>query len=82
MLKKIFSIFGYHRGDKNRQVVFWGEDAHDIVPVIECKDKDGGNVCGILSNKNKILYKFNLYYFDKGLEWLMNNEVQYRKQLY
>lgn len=75
-------VLGYHRGDKNRQVVFWGEDAHDIVPVVECKDNDGANLCGILSNKNKILYKFALQDFDKGLEWLINNEVQYRKQLY
>ena len=75
-------ILGYHRGDKNRQVVFWGEDAHNIIPVVEHKNDDGSSCCAILSNKNKILYKFDLQDFDKGVEWLINNEVQYRKQLY
>ena len=75
-------ILGYHRGDKNRQVVFQGEDAHNIIPVVEHKNDDGSSCCAILSNKNKILYKFDLQDFDKGVEWLINNEVQYRKQLY
>ena len=70
---KCSGVLGYHRGDKNRQVVFWGKSARNILPVIGCK---------LLSKNGKVLYKFDFDKIGKLLNWLNNNEFQYRKQLY
>lgn len=75
-------VLGYHRGDKNRQVVFWGPDAHDLVGIVGGRDNNGANVCQIIGKGGNIIYQFDLAEFPKVVKWLENNEVQYRKQLY
>lgn len=79
---KCSGVLGFHRGDKNRQVVFWGKSAKNIIPIIEGFDKENGRLCQLLSKDGKVLYKFDLHNFEKVLNWLINNEFQYRKQLY
>lgn len=88
---KCNGVLGYHYGDKNRQVIFYGGDVKEKLCLSSICDAN--NL--VLTNSNgRVLFKGNRHYWgDKGenydggtwvdklgdvMEWLNNNENQYR----
>lgn len=82
---KANGVLGYHYGDKNRQVIFYGNDVKEILffhdnilynkygkPIFK-----GNKVHGINGNE----YGFWLETLTDDYNWLVNNGQQYRKQI-
>ena len=67
----------WHSSDNEPQVIFWGETAANIIPIIESDDAKWA----IFSNKtNRVLYASDN--LEIVVKWLVQNFEQYRKQLY
>lgn len=65
----------YHYGDEEPQVIFWGKDARDIVPVID----RGGDWCLPEDDHGKPVYQSDD--LEKVADWVVKNFPQYRKTL-
>ena len=65
----------YHEGDEQNQVVFWGPNAKNFIPIKY--DREQGGWC-IYGNKGQVLYTGKP---SKILEWVLTNLPQYRKQI-
>lgn len=77
VLLQASGIKTWHYGDEEYQVIFWGQNAKNIIPIIQNSD----GYWTILSSKtsNKLIEFENL---EDIVNWVMNNKEQYRKHLY
>lgn len=75
VLCQVSGVKVWHYGDEEYQVIFWGKDAKNIIPIVE---EDG--YWKILSTKtgNKLIEFENL---SDIVDWVMTNKEQYRKHL-
>lgn len=65
----------WHHGDQEPQVIFYGNTAKNIIPIIS-----GENLkWGIYSKNGRLLFENNE--LTTMVDWLVKNYVQYRKQL-
>lgn len=66
----------WHYGDEEPQVIFYGNTARNIIPIIRGENADWA----VYSTKSgRILYENDD--FDKVVVWVLRNYVQYRKQV-
>jgi hypothetical protein len=69
------AIETYHNGDDENQVIFWGPDAKDIVPIY-----DAGGDWQVIDNRTERPL-FTSEIFDTVVDWVERNFDQYRKAL-
>jgi hypothetical protein len=64
----------YHYGDEEHQVIFYGNTAKNIIPIVK------GEITkyALYSKDNRLLYENDN--LDKIVSWIINNYSQYRKQ--
>jgi len=65
----------YHEGDAQNQVVFWGPNAKNFIPIKY--DREVGDWC-IYGNKGQVLKSGSP---SEILNWVLDNLPQYRKQI-
>ena len=65
----------YHEGDEQNQVVFWGPNAKNFIPIKY--DREVGDWC-IYGNKGQVLKSGSP---SEILNWVLDNLPQYRKQI-
>ena len=69
----------YHHGDKDKQVIFWGPSAKNIISI---KQENGcWYIKSIKTNRKLIINKNQDLSLKKVVEWCLKNIQQYRKQL-
>jgi ribosomal protein S18 acetylase RimI-like enzyme len=69
---KASGILAYHHGDEEPQVIFWGKDAHDFVPVMQ----DDSGLWTIYDGEGEPLFESDDI---KGaVDWVINNYSAYR----
>lgn len=65
----------WHHGDKEPQVIFYGNTARNIIPIT-----DGENVDWSIRNKNgRVIFENDD--LERVVEWFLKNYEQYRKRL-
>jgi hypothetical protein len=76
----IFNASGirlYHHGDEEPQVIFYGNTARNIIPIIN--DEETGWTLSSIRNGQTLFYNEKL---SKVVDWLTVNYNQYRKHLH
>ena len=69
----------YHQGDKDKQVIFWGPSAKNIISI---KQEDGNwYIKSIKTNRKLIISKNQELPLKNVISWCIKNIQQYRKQL-
>ena len=75
----IFNASGlrlWHHGDEEPQVIFFGNTAKNIIPITGGEDKDWA----VRNSKtNRIIFEDDN--FDKVVQWVINNFIQYRNAI-
>jgi hypothetical protein len=69
---KASGIRVWHNGDQEYQVIFYGNTATNIIPIITGRESKWG-----IYNKNRLLFENDS--LEKVVQWLTNNFEQYRK---
>lgn len=67
----------WHYGDEEYQVIFWGKNAKNIIPISRTDD---GNWIVYSSRTGNPLIQFED--LESIVDWVINNKEQYRKHLY
>jgi len=76
----IFNASGlkvWHYGDEEEQVIFYGNTAKNIIPIIKGQNKKFG-VCD-KNNPNKFYYEYD--YIENVVDWILTNYHQYRNKI-
>jgi len=74
----IFNASGlkvYHHGDQEPQIIFYGNTAKNIIPIIDGEDK----TWGVYTKNGKLLFQHDQ--LEQVVNWITKNYTQYKNQL-
>lgn len=69
----------YHHGDKDKQVIFWGPSAKNIIAIQ--KENECWYIKSVKTNRKLMVSKDKQLSLKNVVEWCIRNIKQYRKQL-